>query len=65
MKRRQRLLETINHKEPDRVPIGFDIHDNKKIEMMRHYGVSDYRRFYEKTGVECFSVWDWPAVLPV
>ena len=65
MKRRERLLTTINHIEPDRVPIGFDIHDNKKVEMMKYYGVSDYRNFYEKTGVECFSVWDWPAVLPV
>ena len=64
MKRRERLLNTINHREPDRVPIGFDIHDNKKAEMMKYYGVGDYRFFYEKTGVECFSVWDWPAVLP-
>ncbi|MFO7612548.1 MAG: uroporphyrinogen decarboxylase family protein [Clostridia bacterium] len=64
MNRRDRLLTTINHIEPDRIPIGFDIHDKKKLEMMRHYGVSDYRYFYEKTGVECFSVWDWPACLP-
>jgi uroporphyrinogen decarboxylase len=64
MNRRERLLNTISHREPDRVPIGFDIHDNKKAEMMKYYGVGDYRLFYEKTGVECFSVWDWPAVLP-
>lgn len=65
MKRRDRLLATINHIEPDRVPIGFDIHDNKKLEMIKYYGVDDYRYFYEKTGVECFSVWDWPAILPL
>ena len=39
MERRERLLTTINHIEPDRVPIGFDIHDNKKVEMMKYYGV--------------------------
>ncbi|MDX1358444.1 MAG: uroporphyrinogen decarboxylase family protein [Clostridia bacterium] len=65
MKRRERLLNTINHREPDRVPVGFDIHDNKKVEMMKYYGVADYRLFYQKTGIECFSVWDWPAVLPI
>ncbi|MBN2853616.1 MAG: hypothetical protein JXQ23_12840 [Clostridia bacterium] len=64
MKRRERILTTINHQEPDRIPIGFDVHDNKKKEMMKYYGVSDYRDFYEKTGVECFSVWDWPAATP-
>jgi len=64
MKRRERILTTINHIEPDRVPIGFDVHDEKRLEMMKYYGVKDYRLFYEKTGVECFSVWDWPAVLP-
>ena len=64
MNRRDRLLTTINHMEPDRVPIGFDIHENKKQQMMNYYGVDDYRFFYDKTGVECFSVWDWPAVLP-
>ena len=65
MKRRDRLLTTISHMEPDRVPIGFDVHEDKKTEIMKHYGVKDYRHFYEKTGVECFSVWDWPAVLPL
>jgi len=33
MKRRERLLATINHIEPDRIPIGFDIHEEKKKEM--------------------------------
>lgn len=64
MKRRERLLTTINHMEPDRIPIGFDVQGNKKVEMMKFFGVNDYRFFYDKTGVECFSVWDWPAVLP-
>ena len=36
MKRRDRLLTTISNQEPDRVPVGFDIHDNKKLEMMEY-----------------------------
>lgn len=64
MNRRDRILTTINHREPDRVPIGFDLDESIKIKLLKYYGVDDYRFFYEKTGVECFSVWDWPAVLP-
>jgi uroporphyrinogen decarboxylase len=64
MTRRERILTTIAHKEPDRVPIGFDIYSPVKEEILKHYGVKDLQSLYEKTEIDCFSVWDWPSVLP-
>jgi len=52
MKRRERILTTINHQEPDRVPIGFDIvSPEKEHELFDYYGVHDLGGLYQKTGV--------------
>ncbi|MFO7636323.1 MAG: uroporphyrinogen decarboxylase family protein [Clostridia bacterium] len=64
MNRRDRILTAISHREPDRVPVGFDIISPLKEELLRHYGIPDMVSLYEKTGIEGFSVWDWPSVLP-
>jgi len=62
MDRRERLLTTINHREPDRVPMGFDQTSEEIIQkIFRYYGVQDMERFYEKTGVDGFAVWRFHA----
>ncbi len=65
MNRRQRILTTINHQEPDRVPISFDIYPDEEKQLCGHYGVRDLESLYQKTGIDSFSVWreGW-AVLP-
>lgn len=64
MTRRERIMTTINHREPDRVPIGFDMEGGLRNQLLKHYGVSDFLCLYEKTGIDCFSVWDWPSAHP-
>jgi Uroporphyrinogen-III decarboxylase len=63
--RRERIMTTISHKEPDRVPIGFDILEPLKSKLLEFYGISSLPELYSLTGVDCFSVWDWPSVQPV
>lgn len=59
MNRRERILTTIAHREPDRVPIGFDIvSEEKEKEILAHYGAFDLEDLYHKTGIDCFSVWN-------
>jgi uroporphyrinogen decarboxylase len=65
MGRRERILAAIAHREPDRVPIGFDVIEPLKSRLCAHYGIPDLSGLYEKTGVDGFSVWDWPSVQPV
>jgi uroporphyrinogen decarboxylase len=58
MNRRDRILTTIQHRQPDRVPIGFDIVDTvKEQEILRHYGAKNLPDLYLKSGIDCFSVW--------
>jgi len=65
VKRRERILAAIAHEVPDRVPIGFDIFDPLRREVLDYYGVKEYWQLYEKTGLDGFSVWDWPSAHPV
>jgi uroporphyrinogen decarboxylase len=66
MKRRERILTTLQHQEPDRVPVGFDMHPDIERQVCEYYGVADLEGLYTKIGIECFSVWHpaWSA-LPV
>ncbi len=66
MNRRDRILTTLAHREPDRVPISFDIYPDEQRALCDSYGVTDLEALYRKTGIEAFSVWrpDW-AALPV
>lgn len=64
VKRRARILKAISGEKPDRVPIGFDVYEPLRSQLVDHYGASSFRDLYAKSGIDCFSVWDWPAVLP-
>jgi uroporphyrinogen decarboxylase len=67
MNRRDRILSTINHIQPDRVPIGFDIVSvEKEREVLDYYAAKDLAQLYLKTGIDCFSAWHRDnAALPV
>jgi uroporphyrinogen decarboxylase len=65
MGRRERILTTLSHREPDRVPVGYDIIEPLKGAVCAHYGVKGLSELYAKIGVDGFSVWDWPSVQPV
>jgi uroporphyrinogen decarboxylase len=67
LNRRDRILTTIAHHEPDRVPIAFDF-SSPELEgaVCAHYGSRSLRGLYEKSGIDCFSVWQpQNAVFPV
>jgi uroporphyrinogen decarboxylase len=66
MNRRERILTTLNHAEPDRVPVGFDMHPDIERRLCEYYAAADLEGVYQKTGIEFFSVWNpaWSA-LPV
>lgn len=62
--RRQRILNAINHQPVDKVPIGFDIFEPLKSGVLHYFGASSLEELYDKSGIEGFSVWDWPSVQP-
>jgi uroporphyrinogen decarboxylase len=64
MNRRERILTTLNHREPDRVPVSFDIYPDEERALCGYYGVRDLEGLYRKTGIDCFSVWSaqWAAL---
>ena len=65
MNRRDRILAAIAHQSVDKVPVGFDICSEELLRRIyEYYGIKGLEALYEKTGVEAFSVWGWPAVLP-
>jgi len=64
MSRRERILKAISHIETDKIPIGFDIFEPLRSEVLKYYGVDELWKLYEKTGIEGFSVWDWPSAQP-
>ena len=64
MTRRERILAAIDHKAVDHPPIGFDIFEPLCGAVLDHFGVTDLQALYGRTGIEGFSVWDWPSVQP-
>ncbi len=64
MNRRDRILTAISHKEPDRVPVGFDLFEPLRSQVLAHYGVESVWQLDEKIGIDAFSVWDWPSAHP-
>ncbi len=64
MNRRERLLTTIARKQPDRVPIGYDAWVLTRQKIYEHYGVNSNYELYQKTGIDGFSLWDWPVAEP-
>ncbi len=67
MNRRDRILTTIDHRLPDRVPLGFDfVSPELEQAVCAHYGARTLLELYEKSGIDCFSVWHpQNAALPV
>ena len=64
MTRRERILAAIDHLPVDHVPIGFDIFDPLRSQVLAYFGAESLEALYDKTGIEGFSVWDWPAAQP-
>ncbi len=65
MNRRERILAAIAHEPVDKVPVGFDICSEELMQKtLTHYGIGNIGELYAKTGIEAFSVWQWPAVTP-
>jgi uroporphyrinogen decarboxylase len=65
MNRRDRILAAVSHQLVDRVPVSFDIcSETLQKQTFDYYGIKDLGELYEKTGIEVFSVWNWPAVHP-
>lgn len=62
--RRERILNAIEHKPVDKIPVGFDIFEPVRDGVLRYFGASCLEELYEKSGIEGFSVWDWPSVQP-
>lgn len=64
MKRRDRILNAINHKPVDKIPISFDIFGEAEKGVLKYFGAKDLVDLYQKSGVEAFSVWTWPSAQP-
>lgn len=64
MTRRERILAAIEHRPVDKVPIGFDIFEPVREGVLRYFGADCLENLYEKSGIEGFSVWDWPSAQP-
>ncbi len=65
MRRRDRILTAISHHQPDRVPVSFDALEPVRLQILEYYGIKDIQDLYGKTGVDGFSVWDWPTAHPL
>jgi uroporphyrinogen decarboxylase len=67
VKRRERILTTLRHQEPDRVPVNLDqTSDQVQRRILAYYGVDDMHALYRKTGIDAFSVWhEHAAVVPI
>ena len=64
MTRRKRLLTVFDKGVPDRVPIGMDCWPETRKRIYAHYGAESHYDFYEKSSIDNFSLWDWPAAEP-
>ncbi len=64
MNPRERVLTAIDHREPDRVPIGFDAHEPLARKMMDHFGVDSRLALYDAMGIDGFSVFTDSYVFP-
>ena len=56
MNSRERVLTTLEHREPDRVPIGFESHGDLSQRLMDHFGVEDRLGLFRALGIDGFSV---------
>ena len=52
MNAKERLLTTLDHREPDRVPLTANLSRDTQMKLRDHYGVKTSEDLYEKLGVE-------------
>lgn len=64
MTSRDRILTAIDRRTPDRVPLGFDCHEELERQILAHYGARDRLDLFEKTGIDGFSVFRESCVGP-
>lgn len=61
---RERVLTAIAHREPDRVPIGFDAEPDLQGRLLAYYGVDTRLDLFRKAGIDGFSVYNESYVAP-
>jgi uroporphyrinogen decarboxylase len=64
MTSRERILAAIDHRQPDRVPTGFDAHAGILNQLLAHYGVPDRPGLFKAMGIDGFSVFCESYVYP-
>jgi uroporphyrinogen decarboxylase len=64
MTRRERLLTTLDHREPDRVPIAFEARPAIREALYRHFSVADDLALFDAMGIDGFSVFCDSYVYP-
>ena len=62
MNSKQRVLTTLNHQIPDRMPLDIWTSDPIKTSLCRYYGVDDFEDVLQCLGIDIRSV--WPAEPP-
>ena len=50
MTSRERVLAAVNHKQPDRVPMGLSFSPEAQAKAMAHLGIHEDRTFWDWTG---------------
>ena len=58
MTNRERLLTTLAHREPDRIPLGYDAWHEIDKQLFARYGVSDRLGLFAAMGIDGFSVFE-------
>ncbi len=64
MTSRERVLLAIDHREADRVPIGFECHEGLQKRLCAHYGASNRLDLFRQMGIDGFSVFCESYVCP-
>ncbi len=64
MNSRERILTTLRHQEPDRVPIGFEAHEGITRKLCDYYGVSGRPALFKALDIDGFSIFAESYVEP-
>lgn len=58
MTSRERIVATINHQQPDMLPVGLKASDGVLRQMQKHFGVTDVRGVVESLPVDTYGVFN-------
>ena len=64
MNSRDRILTTLRHREPDRVPLGFDSWPGIRKQLFARFGVQNTQALFDAMGIDGFSVFESSYVYP-